>query len=58
MDTCDYVNDSFIKVADPHNIGLSILFGQLSAILVEIIFFNNSGANLHKNDTGDVLLTC
>ena len=31
-----HVNDNFIMVADPHNMGLYILRCQLSAILAEI----------------------
>ena len=34
--TRDHVNNNFIMVADPHNIGLYILFCRLSAILAEI----------------------
>ena len=62
MDTYDHVNNSFIMVADTHNIDLYILFCKLSLILVEIYvkigFFNNGGNNLHNNYTWDILLTC
>ena len=43
-----------MMITDPANIGLDTLFVQLCAILAEIVnnlFFNNGGTNLHKNYT-------